>query len=286
VNLYTDDEIGDGMVYVPGGACVIGGDPEAFDGLPRQEVSVSDFAIGQFPITFDEYLEFINDLERTDSEQANKRLPFASDTSEGLFVEREASGRWVPRWEKIVDGESGRQFCSREQVGRVPINCIDWFDAVAYCRWRGARDGRAIRLPTEFEREKAARGVDGRWFPWGDGFDPTFCKMRESRPGAAQPEQIGAFDIDESPYGVRDLAGGMRDWVGDIVGVLTAEAALAEPEPPPGTPRDHATLRSSRGGSWFALASWCRGASRLRYAALYRSAYRGVRIARSLTPRG
>jgi serine/threonine-protein kinase len=286
VNLYSDDEIGPDLIYVPGGACVIGGDPEAFDGLARQEVVVPDFAIGRFPITFDEYLVFINDLATRDPAAAERRLPCASDTSEGLFVERDPRGLWAPKWEAIIAGEQGRALAPREHVGRVPVCCIDWFDAVAYCRWRSERDGRSCRLLTEFEREKAARGVDGRWFPWGDRFDPTFCKMRESRPGSAQPEPVGAFPVDESPYGVRDLAGGMRDWVGDIANELGPDAALAEGEPPPGTPRDHSMLRSSRGGSWFALTSWCRAAARLRYASLYRSAYRGLRIARSLTPRG
>ena len=56
---------------------------------------------------------------------------------------------------------------------------VVWFDAVAYCEWRSARDGRRYRLPTEHEWEKAGRGVDRRFFPWGDRFDATFCKARD-----------------------------------------------------------------------------------------------------------
>ncbi|MBK7583166.1 MAG: SUMF1/EgtB/PvdO family nonheme iron enzyme [Myxococcales bacterium] len=285
VNLYTDEEIGDGMVYVPGGSSLVGGDPEAFEPLPRQMVEVPDFAIGRFQVTFAEYLEFVADLELRDEAWAMKRLPRAMDTGEGAFAERDSEGRWVPRWDILVEGEKARELCRREEAGSVPVCCVDWFDAVAFCRWRSEREGRTVRLPTELEWEKAARGVDGRWFPWGDRFDPSFSKMRESRPGFGQPEPVGTFPTDESPYGVRDLAGGMRTWVGDLVGELTAERALLEPEPLPGQPFDQNQMRLSRNGAWNNLPNWCRSASRLRHVAGSRLTGLGMRVARTLSPR-
>lgn len=285
VNLYTDEEIGADMVYVPGGPFIVGGDADAFESLPRERVQVPDFAIGRFQVTFDEYLEFIADLEARDEAWAMKRIPYPLDTGEGLFAERDARGRWVPRWEILVEGEQGRHLCPRDRAGQVPVCSIDWFDAVAYCRWRGERSGQALRLPTEHEWEKAARGVDGRWFPWGDRFDPSFSKMRESRPGFGQPEPIGAFTTDESPYGVRDLAGGMRTWVADVVGELSVEQALAEAEPSPGQPLDHTLMRLSRNGAWNNLPNWCRSASRLRHVAVSRLTGLGMRVAKTLTPR-
>jgi serine/threonine-protein kinase len=162
---------------------------------------------------------------------------------------------------------------------------VDWFDAVAYCRWISERTGAAIRLPREVEWEKAARGTDGRVHPWGDHFDPTFCLMRASRPFLPQPEPIGTFYTDESPYGVRDMAGGMREWMGDIYGERAWEELIAEPEPTSAVERGSSTVRVIRSGCWVATAEYARAASRSRFFALTRGTGLGFRVARSLPPR-
>src|SRR5262245_4285541 len=161
----------------------------------------------------------------------------------------------------------------------VPVCLVDWFDARAFAASRGAR------LPMELEWEKAARGVDGRVYPWGDRFDPTFCKMRDSRPFAQQPEPIGSFGPDESAYCVRDLAGGMREWVGDIFGDRTANELDAEVEPPAGTERGESTWREIRGGNWNQDHKWARAASRGGAYALSRGGGLGFRLAKTLLRR-
>jgi serine/threonine-protein kinase len=264
---------------VPGGACTVGGDEDAYDSLPRQEVVVGDFAIARFPVTFEEYLGFINDLWERDSDQAEKRFP-REETGGECYIKRGPGGRWVVNYELLVEGEA-RQFCPPERVGQVPVCAVDWFDAVAYARWWSQRTGVPWRLPLEAEFEKAVRGADGRFYPWGDWFDPTFCKMRDSRPGIGQPEPIGAFPVDESPYGARDLSGGMRAWVGDVHGELASEAALSEPEPPPGTPRDVTGERIVRGGAWLYTHPAIRGAARFRAYAMTRNSMFGIRLART-----
>jgi serine/threonine-protein kinase len=284
VNLYTEAEIGAGMCLVSGGTSVVGGDPEAFDPLSRREARTGDYAIARLPVTFGEYLDFVNDLERTDPAQAELRLPRVTDASDGLAAIRDATGRWVARYDIIVEGE-GRQYCPPERVKDVAVTCIDWFDAVAYARWASARTGLPLRLPTEVEYEKAARGVDERTFPWGERFDPTFCKMRDSRPGFGQPEPVGAFAADESVYGARDLAGGARCWVADLEGSLSAEEAQQQPEPTDKSARAECGLRMSRGGAWLNTGPGCRAASRSVHFALLRFAGIGVRLARSLDPR-
>jgi formylglycine-generating enzyme required for sulfatase activity/tRNA A-37 threonylcarbamoyl transferase component Bud32 len=277
VNLYTDREIGLDFVYVPGGGCIIGGDPEALNSLPRQEAEVGDFAIARFPVTIDEYASFLNDLWQKDPKLAEKRMPH-DDTDRFLRLE---NGRWIPDYDLCIEGD-GRKFCPPEMLGATPVDSIDWFDALAYCRWKGSRDSNFYRLPLDIEWEKAARGTDGRNFPWGDGFDPTFCKMSESRPGYRQPEPIGTFQTDESPYGVRDMAGGVREWVGDIYGELELSAAVQEKEPSPNSPRDQSGIRLTRGGGWSSLVNTCRLAARVRLFSFMRSTGIGFRLAKKL----
>ncbi len=175
-----------------------------------------------------------------------------------------------------------RAFSPREHAAYLPVTAVDWFDARAYCEWLGERDGAVVRLPTEAEWEKAARGTDGRFFPWGDRFDATFAKMRDSRPGFGQPEHVGTFPVDESPYGVRDTSGGMRCWAANRHGELSREAALAEPEPEPGAPGDDVGLRLQRGGAWASPAQWCRVASRHHGFASTRHPFVGIRVVRVL----
>src|SRR5205823_6017678 len=75
VNLYTDAEIGEGLVYVPSSSFIVGGDSAAYDSLPREEVDVSDFAIARFPVTFREYCAFLDALQERDPALALKRAP-------------------------------------------------------------------------------------------------------------------------------------------------------------------------------------------------------------------
>ena len=285
VNLYTPQEIGPGFVYVPGSKVIIGGDPDAIDPLPRQEIYVPDFAIRMFPVTMREYCAFLDELERGEGPAAALRRAPRDRVSEGMVVRKGASGRWEPD-PVMIEGEARELFPEGEgHEWRVPAHLVDWYDAVAFCRYLSQREGVEIRLPTEVEWEKAARGADGRFFPWGDHFDPSFCLMRASRPYPPQPEPIGTFPVDESPYGVRDMAGGMREWVGDIFGEFTAEELLREPEPDATAERGQSSMRQVRSGSWNADRSWSRAASRGGQFALVRGTGLGFRVAKTLVPK-
>ncbi len=268
VHMFAEQAIGADFLHVPAGRAAIGGDPEAFDSLPAQLVDVADFAIARFPVTFADYMEFINDLG---DEEAARRAPRDLSRREH---------RWVVRGDLLIEGD-GRRFCPPDRVGQVAAMNLSWFDAAAYCRWRSRRDRADYRLPTEAEWEKAARGADRRIFPWGDRFDPTFCKMKESRPGLPQPEPVGAFPADESVYGVRDVTGGMRTWAADVHGSITAAEALAEPEPVATSGRVNA--RVNRGGAWNIPMLRCRSAARFRNFASDAYPNNGLRLVKSLT---
>jgi len=202
-----------GFEYVCGGEYIAGGDPQAFDARPPQRTFVGSFFCKKFPVTFREYLEWFNDLYRRKGEAAMKHAPQTRD-AEGLLIRYDPDrGEWVPD-EILIEGAARERYPSEEgHEFDLPVLGIRAEDAERYALWRSRRDGVQYRLPTVDEYEKAGRGVDGRCFPWGDEFDATFCKMRFSRPETPpQPEPVGAFSSDESPYGIRDLAGGIREW--------------------------------------------------------------------------
>jgi serine/threonine-protein kinase len=285
INLYTEAEIGEGFVYIPGGAFIGGGDALAPSAIARTEVEVADFAISRFPVTFREYCAFLDHLQQIDPDLARRRSPHDSRGGEGSSVGLDECGRWRPL-DVIIEGEARTMFPIEEgHLWNVPVTLVNWFDAVAYCRWRSEVEGMEIRLPTELEWEKAARGADGRTHPWGDHFDPTFCLMRSSRSFMPQVEPVGTFPIDASPYGARDMAGGMREWMGDVHGEHTWAQALAEPEPGTDIERAASPLRMIRSGNWMATAEYCRSAARSRFFALMRGTGIGFRVAHSLRPK-
>ena len=208
VRLFTDEQIGEGFVQVPAGSFEAGGDEEVRGwSLPGAEVELDDFFIARTPVTVREYLDFLEELARTDPEEALRRSPRRSP--DGGFYFRQ--------------GEDGR-LALPQGTGRLrwrsefPVVSISWHDAVAYCEYRSKLDGRQYALPTELEWEKAARGADGRWYPWGNRFDPSLCNVSGALPGEVSAQPIDSFPSDESVYGVRGLAGNTRDWTSTELG--------------------------------------------------------------------
>lgn len=280
VPLLTDGVLGEGEVYVPAGFFRSGGDPAASESLPARRRWVDGFIARRHPITWDELVAFLDDLV------AQGRLPEAEEACPraGATV---VDGVDVPLF-RLGPGGRFMQGSSSPGAGRTPVSSVSWYTATAYAAWVAARTGLPWRLPGEEEREKAARGVDGRFFPWGDEPETTWACMVSSRPGPASPAPVDAYPTDESPYGIRGLAGNVRDWCverwapsgpapeGEVARVVPALA---------GDPGQ----RSIRGGSWTsAPPAMCRAAGR--FAARPEERFRsvGLRLVRPapFSPRG
>lgn len=120
---------------------------------------------------------------------------------------------------------------------------VGWAGATQVAEWLAARTGRVLRLPTESEWERAARGDDGREFPWGDRFDPAAANIGPGSAGGTTP--VGSRPAGASPYGLLDLAGNLDEW--------TSTVYAPYPGAPPGVPavEDWALdPHVTRGGGW------------------------------------
>lgn len=146
-----------------------------------------------------------------------------------------------------------------------PIVNISWDEAQGFCNWLSKTSGLPIRLPTEAEWEKAARGTDGRLFPWGNE-DPNSFNIYDRIGGYA----VGSFLEGASPYGVLDMAGNVFEWVSDWY-----EAEYYQHSPPenPKGPKTGQEKVMRGGDSW--IDWWDLRVASRDYAALSSSDYVG-----------
>jgi formylglycine-generating enzyme required for sulfatase activity len=228
------------LVAIPAGEFWMGSDaPEGGENeRPRRRVATAAYRIGEVPVTNADFAPFVADgyAERS----------LWSD--EGWEWVRRSSVR-APRFWDDPDWSS-------YLAGDQPIVGVSWYEAEAFARSLG------MRLPTEVEWERAARGDDGRRFPWGDEWRPDLAAHRG---GLRQTLPVGAFPGNVSPHGVRDCAGNVWEWCAD-------EYTLG--------------LRSARGGSWNAHPPQLRCASRNAWPASARYSNLGFRLACGLAPNG
>ena len=198
------------MVTIPAGEFLMG-NPEGkgrADEWPQRSVYLEAFAIDQVEVTNERYMAFV-----TTTGHRNPPNPYGTGP-----------------------------LLSAKGIEQLPVVQTTWYDAKAYCAWAKKR------LPTEAEWEKAARGTDGRLFPWGNApatskranFDREWEDEKTLYP-------VGSLPDGDSPYGVKDMAGNAREWVSDWYDPNYYKHA---PDGNPLGPDKKGVVRSIRGGSW------------------------------------
>jgi formylglycine-generating enzyme required for sulfatase activity len=213
----TVDEGYGEYLLVAAGEFVMGDDSEAAlpaEG-PAHTVRLDAYYIGKYEVTNGEYRKFVDDGGYAD---------------EAYWTEGGFGGYGTePKYWNDADHRGGGIDGNRD----FPVVGVSWYEAAAYCRWLSEKTSQTYRLPTEAEWERAARGTDGRQFPWGDSIDGSYANFFPSgdpyeddsmRLGGFTP--VGFYDggthegfathDNASPYGAYDMAGNVFEWVSDL----------------------------------------------------------------------
>jgi serine/threonine-protein kinase len=259
-------------VHVPAGWAMVGGDEQAIEPVPARSVWIDDFVMQRVQVTVAEYLRFLESLSPDEAGRCVPRSqhPTGHDPTAPPLVEH-VGGRWQIRGR----GEGGQPIDPR-----WPVTSIDWNAASRYAAWMAETTGLPWRLPDELEWEKAARGVDGRSFPWGDFGEPTWSRVVGSTEDVPCRAPVGSYPIDESPYGVRDMAGNARTWCAGawaLEGPAVEGKLVAVP-----AALDDRSLRVIRGSSWSSVGALTRCASRFAGKPSESFSAVGIRLVRSL----
>ncbi len=229
-----------GMISIRGASFYMGSDDDRDEPQerPAHNVLLSPYCIDKFELTVDKYKACSDDGQCKRASSVNE-------------------------WDKITkhDHEAYDPLCNvRDPAtrGKHPINCVDWDMAKTYCFRHG------LRLPSEAEWEFAARGPDGRRYPWGDeaptaghlnacglecvgwgkAHGVTLTPMYQADDGFPATAPVGSFPSGKSRYGVEDVVGNVWEWVGDWYGAYPSDDQKDPAGPASGT------ARVIRGGGW------------------------------------
>jgi formylglycine-generating enzyme required for sulfatase activity len=229
------------MILIPAGEFLMGSDPrkdrDAYDcEEPQHTLYLPDYYIAKTPVTNAQYAAFLQSV-----------------------------GQKLPKYWREATLPKGKE--------EHPVVNVSWRDAINYCRWLSKITGRPYRLPSEAEWEKAARGTDGRIYPWGDEWDASRCNSSQGG-GKRDTTPVGMYSPQgDSPYGCVDMAGNVYEWTNTryIKDYPYRADDGREDRTPPGE-------RVARGGSWCYLWDVARCACRNWMVPKHRTAARGFRV--------
>lgn len=275
VNTAMAEDASNGMTLIPAGPFMMGSDVKDDDGkaqeygstkpwyqdeAPKRKVEVGAFLIDTFEVTNSEYRDFVI---------ANNHWIPNGWKDNGYLLSREILGYANLERLRILATDTFRLDLDtttmeydalldaivtyQQQFDNLPVTGVTWFQARDYCVAQGKR------LPTEVEWEKAARGTDGREYPWGNAWDETRLNIGSGDGWENGVAPVGSYAGGVSPYGVHDMAGNVMEWTADWY------------QPYPGSEYESEDfgekLRVVRGGGWGGLGHYV-------ISHFYRAAYR------------
>ena len=236
------------MIWVPAGEFTMGGPSNGSivsgQENPEHKVMLSAFWMDNTEVTNEQYGKFLAWIRKTgDHSKCFKGKWATKDHTPSLWRDAKWNGP------------------------KQPVVGVNWYDAYAYAAWAGKR------LPTEAQWEKAARGTDGREYPWGNQWEAGKRDSSGSRKGVTA--DVGSCPEGVSPYGCLDMAGSLWEWCADRYRPMPYQSSpLRNPVGPAS-----GSERVRRGGSWANDQSDCRSTLRNRAVPGYRSRYSGFRCA-------
>lgn len=227
-----------------------------------REITLPRYAISKHPITQQQYRRFVEDG--------------------GYHIQRYWTREgWDHRGRGTWESPLGWQATADENMEQHPVVGVSWYEAYAYCRWLSTQSEKTYTLPTEAEWEKAARGPEGRIYPWGNHWESARCNTIDSHAAAGestdhnhQIEQVGSYPHGDSVYGVSDMSGNVLEWCFDVFQLYydpTCASNLAD-----------RSARVVRGGAYYLPRYFARAAFRHRLAPFSRLRYVGFRICEQL----
>lgn len=256
------------MVHIPAGNFIMGSNDFEFDERPEREVFVEEFWIDQYPVTNSQYAHFLNEFVESYSMERTKIEKFINLTVDAV---------------KIIN-QNG-YFIVRENFEQHPVVCVTWIGAERFARFYGKR------LPTEAEWEKAARGINGQLYPWGNEIDSSRANYWDSKdPFNEGTTPVGFYNgqnhngfltsDSRSPFGAYDMVDNVKEWVADwYLQNYYSQSTTIDPVGP-----EKGVKKVARGGGYLFHAESQRASIRYALEPNKTTGYIGFRCARSTAP--